>query len=75
MIGVANALVLPDGRLAGLLSEEDAGQYLDLAPETLRNWRSQRRGPRFVRLGRRVGYRVEDLQAWAEERLTDGRGR
>ena len=75
MIGVARALVLPDGRLTGLLSEEDAGRYLDLARGTLRNWRVQRRGPPFVRAGRRICYRIEDLQAWAEERLVDACGR
>jgi predicted DNA-binding transcriptional regulator AlpA len=75
MTGLVEALVLPDGRLAGVLDEREAAQYLGLAPGTLRNWRTAGRGPRHVRLGRRVGYRVEDLQAWTEERLIDGRGR
>ena len=75
MNALVKALVLPDGRLSGLLNEEDAGRYLDLAPGTLRNWRCRRRGPSFVQAGRRICYRIEDLQAWAEERLVDGRGR
>jgi hypothetical protein len=31
---------------------------------TLRNWRSLKRGPAFVYVGRRVMYRVSDLVAW-----------
>ena len=75
MTGGTSFLVLPDGKPAGVLTEEQAAQYLGLAPGTLRNWRVMGRGPQYVRLGRRVGYRVEDLQAWAEERLVESRGR
>ena len=66
-------LVLPGGRPIGLLNEEQAAAYLEIAPQTLRNWRSGSRGPRYVLMGRRVGYRIEDLQAWTEERLVDPR--
>lgn len=31
---------------------------------TLRNWRSLKRGPPFVHVGRRVMYRISDLVAW-----------
>jgi hypothetical protein len=31
---------------------------------TLRNWRSLKRGPAFVHVGRRVMYRISDLVAW-----------
>jgi hypothetical protein len=75
MNGFISVLIAPDGRLHGILSEQEAGRYLDLAPGTLRNWRMSGRGPRYVQFGRRIGYRVEDLQVWAEQRLTDGRGR
>ena len=33
---------------------------------TLANWRSQRKGPPFVRLGKRVAYRGRDLNRWIE---------
>jgi hypothetical protein len=75
MNGSLSFLTMPDGTPAGLFSEEEAGRYLGLAPGTLRNWRCRRRGPPFVQAGRRICYRIEDLQAWAEERLVDGRGR
>lgn len=35
-----------------------------VAVGTLRNWRWLKRGPPFVRLGRRVMYQVNDLIAW-----------
>jgi len=75
MIGLVRALVLPDGRLAGILDEQEAARYLGLAAGTLRNWRVVRSGPQYVQLKRRIGYRVADLDAWIEERLVDSRGR
>lgn len=45
-----------------LLDEKEAAAALGCAICTLRNWRSQKRGPRFVKVGRRlVRYRRSDL--------------
>ena len=33
---------------------------------TLANWRSQGKGPAYVRLGKRVAYRGRDLNDWIE---------
>lgn len=38
-----------------------------LNPKTLANLRSQGRGPRFFKRGRKVFYRVEDLERWLLE--------
>ena len=38
---------------------------------TLRYWRHLGTGPRSFRLGRRVVYRVGDLQAWIETQASD----
>ena len=38
---------------------------------TLRYWRHLGAGPRSFRIGRRVVYRVRDLQAWIDERAED----
>jgi hypothetical protein len=41
---------------------------------TLRSWRSQGRGPRFARLGRRIVYRLTDLRDFLNESISmDGR--
>ena len=37
-----------------------------LSPCTLNQWRSQRRGPAFVKVGRLVRYRLADLDAWLQ---------
>jgi hypothetical protein len=44
------------------VDETGAAQLIGCAPRTLANWRSQHRGPRFIRVGRLIRYRVEDLQ-------------
>ena len=49
-----------------LLREREAAGLLDLSPATLRRWRSEGSGPRFVRLGRTVRYAVADLSAFVE---------
>ena len=52
-----------------LLRDSEAARRLSLAVGTLRNLRSQGRGPRFVRLGRAVRYRPADLDEWVERGL------
>ena len=37
-------------------------------PSTLAHWRSEGRGPAFVKLGMRVGYRGSDLNEWIKAR-------
>lgn len=50
-----------------LLTEAEAADYLhDIPPGTLRQWRHLGRGPAYVRLGRHVRYRPEDLDAFIQ---------
>ena len=37
-------------------------------PSTLAHWRSEGRGPAFIKLGSRVAYRGSDLNAWLDTR-------
>lgn len=53
-------LVTPDGRL----TRQDAANYLGVAAQTLANWSTQGRGPKTLRLGRKVFYRLNDLDAF-----------
>jgi hypothetical protein len=49
------------------VNETDAAKIIGCAPRTLANWRSQGRGPSFVRVGRLIRYRIiEDLQAFLD---------
>jgi predicted DNA-binding transcriptional regulator AlpA len=47
----------------------EAAELLRAPVATLRYWRHLGTGPRSFRLGRRVLYRRDDLQAWVEEQL------
>ena len=50
-----------------LLDEGAAARLLGLSAHTLRAWRAATRGPkgpRFVRCGRSVRYRLADLESW-----------
>lgn len=51
---------------SALMTEVEVAQHLKLAINTLQNWRSQdpSRGPAFVKLGRAVRYRREDIEAY-----------
>ena len=56
-----------------LLTEKEAAAYLGVEPQTLCSWRTtQRYNLRFIKVGRLVRYRPEDVEAFQEER-TDGR--
>jgi excisionase family DNA binding protein len=48
------------------LSTEQAAELLGVSPATLLKWRVQRRGPPFLKLGRRVIYSESALRAWAD---------
>ena len=52
-----------------LLTIAEAALLLRAPVATLRYWRHLGTGPRSFRLGRRVLYRRDDLQAWGEEQL------
>jgi hypothetical protein len=50
-----------------LVDEDEASFYLTVSPDALRSWRRAGTGPRHVRLGRRVKYRIADLDRWISE--------
>ncbi|MDD7910589.1 helix-turn-helix domain-containing protein [Pseudovibrio exalbescens] len=52
-----------------LLNVEQAAKYLSLSTSTLAKMRLSGESPKFVKMGRRVAYRQEDLDAWIEQRL------
>lgn len=50
----------------GPMNTRDAAVYLGLAASTLEKARLTGNGPPFLKLGRIVRYRGEDLDAWLE---------
>jgi hypothetical protein len=49
------------------LTVRETAAYVRLAAGTLNGWRSAGRGPRFIKLGRKVLYDTRDLDAWIDE--------
>jgi hypothetical protein len=44
-----------------LIPADEAARELRVRPNTLQDWRTDKKGPAFVRLGKRVFYRRADL--------------
>jgi predicted DNA-binding transcriptional regulator AlpA len=54
-----------------LIGNDKAAKMLGLAPQTLVTWRSEKHGPRFLKVGRLVYYRRTDISAWLAAQLRD----
>lgn len=50
-----------------LLTAKQVAEQYGPSPATLAKMRLSGTGPVFVKLGRRVAYRLEDLEVWVEE--------
>lgn len=54
--------------MSDLLHPNQVAQRYGITPETLSNWRRERKGPHFIRLGTgkrpRVMYRLDDVLEW-----------
>ena len=48
------------------LNTPEAASYLGLRPGTLEIWRSLGKGPRYLKIGRRVVYELADIDAYAK---------
>lgn len=52
-----------------LLRPVDVATRIGVPVGTLANWRCDGRGPRYLKVGRHVRYRVEDLEAWLDRQV------
>lgn len=55
-------------RRSPFLTNEEAADYLRLAPQTLTNMRSNEEGPEYSKHGGRVTYTIKDLLAYSRSR-------
>lgn len=53
------------------LNPHDAAGYLLTTHKVLANWRSLGTGPRYVKIGSKVFYRLVDLESFVSERLVE----
>lgn len=54
-----------------LLRDTEIAQRFGIPRGVLRNWRWQRRGPRYVRLGASIRYRLRDVRAFLDAWTVD----
>ena len=51
------------------LNQVELADRWGLSPRTLENWRWRGEGPPFVKIGRKVVYRLLDVEAYEQEQL------
>lgn len=55
--------------MKSLLTPDQTAEHLCVSEMTLRKWRWEGKGPRFVKMGRKVLYRQTDLNEYVERQL------
>ena len=55
-----------ESRLPQLLNKKQLAEYLGLSVFTIDTWVSQKRLP-HVKMGRRVAFRLRDIERWIDE--------
>ena len=53
------------------LNQFELSRRWKVSPRTLERWRWLGQGPRFMKLGGRVAYRLEDIEAFEAEQLRE----
>lgn len=54
------------------ISTRELADELGLAPITIEIWRAKGQGPRYVKIGRTVRYRRQDVDAWLTAHMVGG---
>lgn len=57
-----------------LVTEKSAARLYAVSTAALRRWRREGRGPRWVRVGKCVRYRVRDLEQFLDANSREGEG-
>ena len=55
--------------MSNLMNEKEVASFLGLKPQTLAIWRMRKEKIPFVRMGRRIAYRREDVERWLESQI------
>ena len=58
--------------MTALLTETDLARVLRVSLATLRKWRVDKRGTRFIKIGPLVRYQLDDLREWLSTLPTGG---
>jgi len=55
--------------LVGLVNEEEMAAILQVSYATLATWRTRRRGPPSIKLGKKVFYALTDFEGWVQDEV------
>jgi predicted DNA-binding transcriptional regulator AlpA len=55
----------------GLFTPEEVSLMTGLSLATLATWRSRGKGPSYVKIGRKVYYRKQELSKWLEKQIRE----
>lgn len=56
------------------MHQTDLARRWRISPRTLERWRWLKQGPAYLKIGGRVAYRIEDVEAFEAAQLRVGRG-
>lgn len=56
------------------LNQVELSRRWSLSPRTLERWRWLNQGPRYIKVGGRVLYRLEDIEAYESENMFETAG-
>ena len=56
-----------------LLKDEDVARITRMSVASVRRWRLEHRGPRYIKIGTSVRYRLGDVQKWIRSQPTGGK--
>lgn len=59
------------GEFMKLLTPKEAAGYMKMSTNTLAAWRSQKRGPAFIRTGRVIKYDQAALDSYLKRNIVD----
>lgn len=54
-----------------MLSERELANRWNISPKTLQRWRTEKRGPAYIKLSKCVRYSIENVQAYEQEQMTN----
>jgi len=65
-------MTLQTGSKPTLLNEREVALVTGMSVASVRRWRLDDRGPRFLKIGASVRYRESDVTAWLDTRPSGG---
>jgi excisionase family DNA binding protein len=57
-------------QLPKLMSPAELAEYLDVPVRTIYIWRDKGTGPRGLKVGKHIRYRITDVETWLEQQAS-----